>query len=97
MSTDIHTDYNFKLALERAHKIPKVPKNYGTLLDIYGLKQSAEVGKINKERPRSINLRGTLKWDAWKKWEHSNSEDAKREVAKIVARWMLDNPNCNLH
>ena len=84
---NIVNDGLYRDRLKQAYCIPKVPKNYGLLLNIYGLKQTIEVGKVNKNRPPSINLRGTLKWDAWKKWEDKDAEDAKRKIVLLVEEW----------
>ena len=80
---------SFELACEMAHTIPKVPKNYDKLLDLYGLYQTITIGKVNIDKPSKLNLRSYKKYNAWKKWEDVSPDECKNKYIKIVAVWKL--------
>ena len=85
---DILLDKNYVESMQFAHtKIPKIPSNYKLLLDIYGLDQTIRVGKNTTKRPPDIDLRGTLKWNVWKKWENTNCREAKRILVSKITEY----------
>lgn len=49
------------------------------LLILYGLFKVGTVGKVNTARPGIFDLKGKAKWDAWKKVEDKDPEDAKKD------------------
>eukprot|EP00658_Telonema_sp_P-2_P083111 TRINITY_DN8915_c0_g1_i3.p3 TRINITY_DN8915_c0_g1~~TRINITY_DN8915_c0_g1_i3.p3 ORF type:complete len:121 (-),score=40.76 TRINITY_DN8915_c0_g1_i3:464-826(-) len=46
-------------------------------LKMYGLFKQSTVGNVNMERPGFLSFEGRSKWDAWKKVEGMEAEEAK--------------------
>lgn len=49
------------------------------LLILYGLFKVATVGKVDTPRPGFVDFKGKAKWDAWKKVEDKDPEEAKKD------------------
>lgn len=73
----------FNKAAEDIKNLTEKPTN-DELLVIYGLFKQATVGDIQGDRPGMFDPKGRAKWDAWKKNEGMDQNDAKQEYIKYA-------------
>ncbi|CAD5118682.1 DgyrCDS7366 [Dimorphilus gyrociliatus] len=72
----------FTTAAEKIRNLTKKPSD-DELTNIYGLYKQATTGDVNIDRPGMFDMKGKVKWDAWKACEGKSKEDAEKEyIAK---------------
>ena len=78
-------DDNFKLAAERATKLPKRPPN-DILLLLYAFYKQGIEGDVKGDRPSFADFEGRAKFDAWNKIKGKSKEEAKQEYICLVEK-----------
>ncbi len=74
----------FEAAVERSKSLPGQPTN--VQLEMYGLFKQATVGDVEGSRPGMLDIRGRAKWDAWKKVEGMEAEEAMGAYIALVGK-----------
>jgi diazepam-binding inhibitor (GABA receptor modulating acyl-CoA-binding protein) len=82
--TTILLNENFTEAAEAVKTLSTKPKDE-ELLKLYGLYKQSTVGNITKEKPSWWNLQESRKWEAWKSYEGTLQEDAKKMYIENVS------------
>ena len=77
------TQDEFESAVERSKTLAERPSN-DVLLKLYALFKQATEGDVNTERPGGFDFKNIAKWDAWKKQEGKDKEEAKEEYVQFV-------------
>ncbi|MCC6621412.1 MAG: acyl-CoA-binding protein [Deltaproteobacteria bacterium] len=72
----------FESAVARSKTLPSQPTNIQ--LEMYGLYKQATVGDVTGSRPGMLDVRGRAKWDAWKKLEGVDAEEAMGAYVALV-------------
>ena len=65
----------FEIAIKAINGLSTKPSN-DNLLKIYAFFKQAREGDISFARPSILNMKGRAKWDAWKKLEKMDKQDA---------------------
>lgn len=65
----------FEIAIKAINHLSTKPSN-DNLLKIYAFFKQSREGNISFERPSILNQKGRAKWDAWKKLENMDKQDA---------------------
>ncbi len=79
----------FEAAQVRVKTLAERPSNED-LLELYALFKQATVGDATGKRPGMLDMKGRLKFDAWKKLEGTDSTTAKTRYIALVDRLVGD-------
>mgnify|MGYP005761648887 CR=1 FL=1 len=79
------TQEEFESAVERSKSLTERPSN-DVLLQLYALFKQATEGDVNTDRPGGFDFKNIAKWDAWKKQEGKNQDEARAEYVALVNR-----------
>ena len=77
------TQEQFESAVERLKTLSERPSN-DVLLKLYALYKQATEGNVNTDRPGGFDFKNIAKWDAWKKLEGTEKEQARDEYVAYV-------------
>jgi len=72
----------FEAAVTRSKSLPQQPTN--VQLEMYGLYKQATQGDVSGSRPGMLDVRGRAKWDAWKKLEGVEADEAMSAYVALV-------------
>ena len=78
-------DQKFKTAQEEVKNLNKRPSN-DELLSLYSLFKQASTGDVSGSRPGMLNVKERAKWDAWKKLEGMEAQEAKSTYTSLVEK-----------
>lgn len=73
----------FEQAVAESKSLPERPDN-DTLLKIYALYKQASEGDNTGKRPGFTDFVGRAKYDAWKKLEGTNSDQAMQDYIDLI-------------
>lgn len=73
----------FEQAVTESKSLPERPDN-DTLLKIYALYKQASEGDNTGKRPGFTDFVGRAKYDAWKKLEGTNSDQAMQDYIDLI-------------
>jgi len=65
----------FEIAIQSINNLSTNPSN-DNILKIYAFFKQAREGNVSFARPSILNQKGRAKWDAWKKLENMDKQDA---------------------
>ena len=72
----------FEAAVARSKTLPT--QSTQVQLEMYGLYKQATLGDVSGARPGMLDVRGRAKWDAWKKLEGIEPEEAMEGYIALV-------------
>lgn len=72
----------FDAAVARSKSLPNQPTNIQ--LEMYGLFKQATIGDVEGARPGMLDIRGRAKWDAWKKVQGMEADEAMEAYIALV-------------
>lgn len=75
----------FELAVAAIGNLSTRPSD-ANMLKIYSFFKQAREGNVSFERPSILNMRGRAKWDAWKKLENMDKQDAMANYIALAYR-----------
>ena len=73
----------FELAIQAIHGLKTKPSER-ILLQLYSFFKQAREGNVSFERPSILNMKGRAKWDAWKKLENMDKQDAMAHYIAVA-------------
>jgi len=75
----------FSQSQEEVKSLAKRPNN-DELLSLYSLFKQASEGDVSGSRPGMIKVKERAKWDAWKKLQGMNSDEAMNTYNNLVEK-----------
>lgn len=75
----------FSKAQEEVKNLAKRPSN-DELLSLYSLFKQASEGDVSGSRPGMIKVKDRAKWDAWKKLQGMNTDEAMKNYTGLVEK-----------
>lgn len=73
----------FELAIQCVNGLKKKPSE-SILLQLYAFFKQAREGNVSFEKPSILNTKGRAKWNAWKKLERMDKQDAMAHYIAIA-------------
>lgn len=80
----------FEIAIVEVKKLPTKPKQED-LLKLYGLYKHSTVGVCNIEKPWSVQIEASLKWNAWNDVSSLTTNQAMTTYIMLVNKLFRDN------
>ena len=80
----------FEIAIVEVKKLPTKPKQED-LLKLYGLYKQSTVGVCNIEKPWSVQIEASLKWNAWNDVSSLTTNQAMTTYIMLVNKLFRDN------
>lgn len=80
----------FENAIVEVKKLPTKPKQED-LLKLYGLYKQSTVGVCNIEKPWSVQIEASLKWNAWNDVSSLTTNQAMTTYIMLVNKLFRDN------